>query len=284
MFSAEVQAVQELGLDFALISFEELIAGNLARAVRTVPQTAAVGIYRGWMLRPHSYEQFYEALVARGIHLVNEPAAYKHTHYLPESYHLIESLTPKSIWQSIDPNVELTDVLQALKTFGNKPVIVKDFVKSQKHHWNEACFIPDASNIAVAKQIVKRFIELQGDDLNEGLVFREYIEFESLINHDKSGMPLSKEFRIFYLDGEPVFYVEYWEQGDYKSLTPPLGEFGDIAKSIHSRFFTMDVAKTVAGQWMIVELGDAQVAGLPEKADAVEFYRALSNRLKTNGY
>jgi hypothetical protein len=37
----------------------------------------------------------------------------------------------------------------------------------------------------------------------------------------------------------------------------------------------MDVAKRLNGEWMIVELGDAQVSGLPERADPSEFYGAL---------
>ncbi len=44
---------------------------------------------------------------------------------------------------------------------------------------------------------------------------------------------------------------------------------------MQSRFFTMDVAKRIDGKWMIIELGDGQVAGLPEKVDIIDFYQAL---------
>jgi hypothetical protein len=37
----------------------------------------------------------------------------------------------------------------------------------------------------------------------------------------------------------------------------------------------MDVAQRRSGDWLIVELGDAQVAGLPDHADVDEFYKAL---------
>jgi hypothetical protein len=40
------------------------------------------------------------------------------------------------------------------------------------------------------------------------------------------------------------------------------------------------VAKRVDGDWMIVELGDAQVAGLPETADVLDFYTKLRDRLR----
>ncbi len=47
---------------------------------------------------------------------------------------------------------------------------------------------------------------------------------------------------------------------------------------IQSRFFTVDLAQTDSGQWLIVDLGDGQVAGLREHVDMTEFYgRLISN-------
>ena len=37
----------------------------------------------------------------------------------------------------------------------------------------------------------------------------------------------------------------------------------------------MDIVKTKNGNWVIVELGDGQVAGLPDNADRDSFYQAL---------
>ena len=41
----------------------------------------------------------------------------------------------------------------------------------------------------------------------------------------------------------------------------------------------MDIAKRKDGDWMIIELGDGQVAGLPESSEAEAFYRELVSRL-----
>ena len=124
---------------------------------------------------------------------------------------------------------------------------------------------------------MRRFIELQGPDLAEGLVFREYVELEPLGAHGRSGMPLTKEYRIFYLDGEPLSCSPYWEEGDYAGTLPPVEEFAEIARSVRSRFFTMDVARRRSGEWIIIELGDGQVAGLPERADVGAFYTSLAS-------
>ena len=165
-----------------------------------------------------------------------------------------------------------------MRPFGAAPLVLKDFVKSRKHEWDEACYIPSASDRGSVERIVRRFLELVDDDLNEGLVFREFVDFEPLARHSKSGMPLTKEFRLFFLDGKPVFWTEYWEEGDYAGMAPPVDQFMKVAAAVKSRFFTMDIAKRRDGDWMIVELGDAQVAGLPENADVDAFYRAIADR------
>jgi hypothetical protein len=38
----------------------------------------------------------------------------------------------------------------------------------------------------------------------------------------------------------------------------------------------MDVARRRDGGWMIVEVGDGQVSGLPKESDADGFYEALA--------
>ena len=48
----------------------------------------------------------------------------------------------------------------------------------------------------------------------------------------------------------------------------------------NSRLFTMDVARTKDGRWMILELGDGQVSGIPERVSADDFYRALRERVR----
>ena len=281
-YATEANVAERLHLNYSLINIEALVEQrNALRAVRKVEEahTEERAIYRGWMLKPDMYAQLSTALAQRGLSLINTPAAYTHCHYLPESYPLIEGFTPRSTWIRTGPDVSIDEVMRVLHVFGDKPVIVKDFVKSRKHEWNEACYIPCASDRHTVERVVRRFLQLQGEDLNEGLVFREFIEFEPLAAHSKSGMPLIKEFRLFVLDGHIICSTPYWEGGDYgddKEGFPPIDTFGHVAQKIQSRFFTMDVARKKDGTWNIVELGDGQVAGLPVRADVHVFYRALA--------
>ncbi|MFL5663014.1 MAG: hypothetical protein ACJ8BW_16945 [Ktedonobacteraceae bacterium] len=142
MYELEAMAARGTGLDYSLISFESLVEQqNANKAVRRVEQSAnqELGIHRGWMLRPEAYERLYAALADRGIMLINTPPAYKLCHYLPASYEAIEAYTPQSTWLTTTTNVSMDAVIDVLQPFGDKAVIVKDFVKSRKHEWYEAC-------------------------------------------------------------------------------------------------------------------------------------------------
>ncbi|HEX6543296.1 MAG TPA: ATP-grasp domain-containing protein [Ktedonobacterales bacterium] len=281
-YQEEVAAAEAGGMTYGLISYEALVDdGDAEAAVRRIPPQAppVTGLYRGWMLRPEHYARLYEALAARGVLLINDPSAYRHCHYLPEWYPLLEGHTPRSVWLAGGNDLPMDEIQRALQPFGARPILVKDYVKSRKHEWESACYIPSATDSAAIERVVRQFLELQGDDLNEGLVFREFVELEPLATHEKSGMPLTKEWRIFFLDGIPVLTAEYWETGDYGDAAPPLEPFVALARRVRSRFFTMDIARQLDGKWLVIELGDGQVAGLPERAPALDFCRALYQTL-----
>ncbi|MBA3471594.1 MAG: ATP-grasp domain-containing protein [Herpetosiphonaceae bacterium] len=281
-FAAEVAAVERAGGSYDLIHFERLVDDHSPLAATRRVRAAdppELAIYRGWMLRPEQYAQLYAALQNKGLRLINSPAAYRHCHYLPDSYPIIAEVTPRSVWLPYDASVTIDQVMALLAPFGDRPVILKDYVKSRKHEWHEACYIPSASDRRAVERVVRRFVGLQGTDLNEGLVFREYRSFEPIGSHRQSGMPLTLEFRCFVLDGSVLATSAYWEEGADSAITPPAALFAPLLAQVQSRFFTLDIARQMDGTWLVVELGDAQVAGLPEPLDPTLFYARLVERL-----
>ncbi len=277
-YQVEASAAGAAGFATHLVDFEALQGNDPERSVRRVPPAdpPCPALYRGWMMTVDRYARLYAALRSRGVYLLNDPEAYRHCHHLPAAYSLIRPYTPRTVWLEIGPEVDFDRVVALLSGFGDAPLIIKDFVKSQKHYWHEACFIPSASDRGAVERVVRRFVELQGEDLCGGLVFREYEEFEPVGMHPRSGLPLTREYRVFYFDGVPFFTTRYWEEGTYGTIELPFARFQSVAREIRSRFFTMDLALRKDGEWRIVELGDAQVAGLPEHVDRGEFYRALA--------
>jgi len=273
-YKTEFNSAKESGFETEIFSFEELQEGNINTALKYIKNChhEKLAIYRGWMMTPTTYKQFYDGLLKKNIRLINTPTEYKHCHYLPESYAKICEQTPKSNWTK---NISEDAIIELSNEFRTQPIIVKDYVKSEKHHWNDACFIPNASDKINVLKIVHRFLELRGEYLNEGIVFRTFIELEFLTEHSKSKMPLTKEFRIIFLNKKIVQIFKYWDEGNYDSEKPDIIFFQNIAAKIESIFFTMDVAKKKNGDWIIMELGDGQVAGLPDNANKTTYYTEL---------
>jgi hypothetical protein len=290
LYIHEALTAERLGLVHHLLDFEALSKGNVARAVRYVPnhKEETLALYRGWTLSSRHYDLLYEALLSRGLRLINTPEQYRHTLYLPEALDIIQPKSPRTVWFKTDGNIDMDMLMTALLPFMGRAVIVKDFVKSQKHYWHEACYIPSSSDRAEVERVVRRFIELQGQ-LTGGLVFREFADLTPLGEHPQTHMPLSLEYRIVFLDAQAIAVWRYWDVGGYSEIEVPTDEFLPIAQHIRSRFFTMDVAQKRDNGWMIVELGDGQVAGLPSSANQLEglpasanieaFYKQLRDRL-----
>ncbi|SFF45844.1 hypothetical protein SAMN04487969_14228 [Paenibacillus algorifonticola] len=277
-YEKEYEAAKTIGFNVSLINFEELQSNQTTRATRqiSIQEQKEKALYRGWMMTGEVYFQLYNHLKNKNIELINNIDEYNFCHYTPNSYDVIKKITPLTVWlHKSEIEDSLDKVFDVVEVFGQGPIILKDYVKSRKHDWNEACFIPDASNKNKLLQVVKSFIELQGDELNEGLVFKAFVNLEFLSHHPQSGAPLSKEFRIFFLEGKPLITLEYWDEGVYGENKPELTPFIEIAKKINSHFFTMDIAKVENGSWVILELGDGQVSGLPNNADLIRFYNNI---------
>lgn len=157
--------------------------------------------------------------------------------------------------------------------------VVKGKTNSRKAQWNTKMFAPtrrDAIEIAT---------ELMQDPLlqQQGIIVREYVPLE-LIEEGLNGQPFVNEHRFFFANGDLVACGFYWSQCSRYIDTPPdCIEFAKMIAKILSipdvpRFYVIDVAKTAAGEWKVVELNDGQMAGL-STIDHDTFYLNLYNAL-----
>ena len=282
-FEQEYLAALKVGLEIGLINFHAIRRREEDEAFRRLVTSfdGEQAIYRGWMLTPEEYGFVYSSLSQRNLKLITAPEQYIHCHWLPNSYPQICEVTPRTISIPIPECFDITKVLTEIQQFGGRPLIVKDFVKSRKHEWKEACYIPDSSDYAAVAQVTKRFLELQDDDLQGGLVFREFVELQPVGTHLKSGMPLTLEYRLFVFDQRVISVSPYWD-ADYGPASPPIEFFLPLLSQVQSPFFSCDVARRTIGEWIIVELGDGQVAGLPEQCDVPAFYQSLVEKHKNS--
>lgn len=280
-YEFEYKEAISTGIKTDLVILEELIMNNPRKAISKILESEVedIAIYRGWMLKIEEYQSLYDELLKKNIRLINSPTEYKHCHYLPESYNAIQEHTPKTVWIKKEELQNLDKLHELVNVFENKSVVVKDYVKSCKHQWQDACFVPDVSDLENFNRVIHNLIRLRGDDFEGGIIIREFINLEFLIEHPKSKMPLAKEFRLFFLNKQLLQKLYYWDEGIYKNEIPMDNELKDllnIVPIIHSNFFTMDIAKTNDGIWKIIELGDGQVSGLPYNTDLKKFYNGIN--------
>lgn len=267
-----------------LIDFDELVFNNnVKQAVKNVPnqETEVSAIYRGWMLKPKDYTLLFNALKSKGIVLINTPEQYEYAHCFPNWYNDVLEYTPKSLCVSAERiKTSFNEIYSDLSVFGKSPLVIKDYVKSRKHEWNDACFVKNADNREEVKRVVNNFIDRQGEDLIGEVVFREFIELVSIGNHPKSNMPLTREYRAFFVQGKWIMSLPYWEEVEYygddgKDSTSFIRKF----ENLNSEFYTVDYAVKKDGDFTVIEVGDGQVSGLPSKKYGKDFYSHLWQKL-----
>ena len=270
---------QAAGLDHscALFSYEDFEDGKLKLYGEDI---SGLTIYRGWMIKPEKYRKLYDVLEQKGIFLINTPEEYERYHLLPGWYEAFKDETATSVWTNSN---NLEDVMHISKMLEGA-YIVKDYVKSRKHEWYDACFIKnikDKNNLAT---VVNNFITRQGEDLVGGVVLRQFENLKQIGYHEQSGMPLSEEYRVFVYAGRILAIDDYWTKDTDVSLTEEEYRWIEsITTKVRSNFVTIDIARKEDGTLIIMELGDGQVSGL-QQLKAASFYKAFKGVDIHNSY
>ncbi|WP_035793985.1 ATP-grasp domain-containing protein [Kitasatospora mediocidica] len=274
-YSAEARLVRGLGGDTALVDHDALLAGRAVHAVRLVPAGLGPVWYRGWMLPVEAYAAFGRALADRGCQLLTTPAGYAAAHELPGWYRTFEGATPDSVWLPAGSgSVTLGALEQAAGQLGGSgPAIVKDFVKSRKHEWEEACFIPELADLPAVARVVRRFVELQGEFLAGGVVLRRFHAFAGAT--EPGGGARVAEARVWWMDGEPVLTGPHPDTPGVLP-EPDLAAVRPLVRALGCRFVTTDLAlRADGGGWMVVEVGDGQVSDLPRGTEVSALFASL---------
>lgn len=264
-FANEARAARELGARVALLDHDALLGGDAERAVERVPHGIGPLWYRGWMIPAAAYDELARALGNRGADLMVTAEAYRSAHELPGWYEAFSGLTPESAWVEVKVGEtlgreRLAGLAGALRA---GPGIVKDYVKSRKHEWAEACFIPDTTDLDAVARVVGRFVELQGEYLAGGVVLREFETF------------VGPEARVWWLDGTARLVTPHPDTPANANSTPDLGEVEAAVRRLEAPFVTTDLVRRADGTWRVVEVGDGQVSDMNAAIDAAELIRVL---------
>ncbi|GLY07030.1 ATP-grasp domain-containing protein [Actinoplanes sp. NBRC 101535] len=261
-FAGEAAAARAAGMPVAVVDHDALTRGTAQAADAAVARVPAGdgAVYRGWMLRSGDYAGFAAALERRGVRLRTGAEDYRRGHELPGWYPAAQDCTPESVWTEGDGR---DGFLEACAGLGKGAAVLRDWTKSMKHYWDEACFIPDVTDVDAAWRVARRFRELRDDEFTGGFVLRRFEDFSGA------------EARTWWVDGECRLVSAHPDSPDRLPGDVDLTVVAAAIRELASPFVTADLVRRTDGRWRLVEIGDGQVSDRPSSADASRLIRAI---------
>jgi len=133
------------------------------------------------------------------------------------------------------------------------------------------------------KRVVDVYHELMDDPMisSQGIIVRDFVPLENL-EISISGLPFSNEHRFFFYKKTMLTNFFYWSNSEKVGLLDDEGmsfakKIADII-SDHVDFFVIDIAKTQAGDWILIEINDGQMSGIvKDDIKMNELYLNLKN-------
>lgn len=167
--------------------------------------------------------------------------------------------------------------------------VLKGETNSRKYDWKTHMF---AANKEAAGVV---YSNLMKDSLisSQSIYIREYVPLMTL-RIDATGLPITEEYRFFILYGQIVSAGFYWsshaellDEPEFSHINPkqvPQEFLADICERVkdYANFVVVDVARTVKGQWIVIELNDGQQSGLSE-CDPKVLYSNMKSVLDVHG-
>lgn len=167
------------------------------------------------------------------------------------------------------------------------PFVVKGATNSKKHKWNTHMYAETKADIG------KVICNLLGDSLIEQqeIIVRKYEKLKTF-EYGFNGLPFSNEWRYFFYKNKMLTCGYYWstatEEAQKSAEKDWFDGFLTVAEPVarivskHVPFFVLDIAQKENGEWMLVEINDAQMSGLSEvKAELL--YSNLKYELENEG-
>lgn len=156
---------------------------------------------------------------------------------------------------------ELPQVEELLIDF-SFPVFIKGNRQTNRHKKSQ-CIIENIDQYNALRKEWERDRILSW----QKVAVREYVPLQVIDADSYPDMvPISYEFRFFYFEGKCMAYGPYWYMGHQYSL--PESELQKVlkltdwaAQRLAVSFPAIDVAKTTSGEWIIIEVNDAQESG-----------------------
>lgn len=212
------------------------------------------------------YNYLADELSERGAVLLN--VQHDWVSDIREWFPVLGSLTPMT-WNSVD---------EVIASGYDGSFFVKGIDKSMKVDFERFCFARDLESLPVT---IANLVEAL--PVEQPIVIRAFERLASYGVSPVSGMPISHEFRCFVYNGVLLTSGFYWDavrrQGDIDVVypDPPMTFIEAAIAAVGDRvsFYSLDVALTERGEWIVIEVNDGVLSGLSAN-DPVMLYSQLA--------
>lgn len=166
----------------------------------------------------------------------------------------------------------------------NTHYIVKGCTTSKKFEWNTKMYAKTKREALEIASELKRDLYIGTQEL----IIKRYIPLQKY-EEGLNGLPITNEWRFFCYKDKILSYGYYW------SIAENAEKYNIIEQScldfVHSilyktkeiaNFYSLDVAKTENGRWIIIEMNDGQMSGLSMN-DPYILYKNLYTELIKDG-
>lgn len=257
---AEYEAVLRTQLfDVVIFGYEDWFSKGKV-TLSNKPKELTKAVYRGWMMKPEQYKDFYELLIDNNIELVTSPEDYSVMHVFPNVYEYVKEDTAKMKVFPLHEELPCDVLRREFSRF-----MIKDYVKSVK-----GTNFPQYFDETITQEALNRWMEVfykyRGNLLTGGICVKEYLDLRRYGDH-------TNEFRVLYINHEVATVSR--NSGQMNMTKYPPKEMIEKYSSLPSVYYTVDYAELSDGTWRIIEAGDGSVSGLSENQDYEAYFRAL---------
>jgi len=249
------------------------VCGNAENALSHIhpPLAVVAGVWIGYIPTFDRYKAIYEVALAKNIRLLNDPEQHLRVQEFDRAYPLLRGLTPEShIITSIEQCKEIAE------QFGF-PVFVKGAVQSLKADGWDACV---AHTLEELQRLVAYLLR-SGERARGRVVIRRVVKLRH-VRSSPQGFPLGREYRVFVYREKVVACGYYWEGEDplkgldAREREEMLGIAVRAAQQLSVPYVAVDVGQVEAGEWIVIETGDPQFAGVSQ----ISLFRLWNELLK----
>lgn len=262
MFEEEFKVVQSLGIPIAFYDQESLSFDEFVKLSHISPEVSY--IYRGWMLSEDEYGKLERSVERKGAFLAITVEEYLRSHWLVNWFDVFKPLTFNTV-ELQDPS-DRAEIEHAIQLLGCDKFFVKDYVKSGSGSVAES---PDR-----LFSVIENFIHEKEDSLAGRILVREFKELKSDV----------AELRSWWVNGKLIHVSTHPNFLD-KPEIPVNDKFLSLVQNavvqLGGLFITVDFALTESEEWVVVEVGNGQVSGLPSdltSTEVADMFLSLTNR------